>query len=62
MWPTEDCSQGPRGAIGEWKVSNITDFNRLFVASRFNGDISKWDVSRVTKMDFMFDGVNSMLY
>jgi len=28
----------------------------MFNNSKFNGDISKWDVSKVTNMDSMFSG------
>lgn len=36
-------------------TSLITDFNKLFDGcSRFNGDISKWDVSNVKNMNSMF--------
>ena len=29
-------------------------------ASNFNGDISKWDTSKVTDMSHMFDGASRM--
>lgn len=32
----------------------VTDMDSLFKDSDFNGDISKWDVSRVKYMDYMF--------
>ena len=38
-------------------TSLITDFNKLFDGcSRFNGDISRWDVSRCQLMVGMFSG------
>ena len=53
-----DCSTGPKGAIGDWDVSAVTDMSFLFLReaefSEFNGDISKWDVSGVTNMHGMF--------
>ena len=39
-------------------VSSLTDLNHLFcgeVERKFNGDISKWDVSNVTDMQSMFE-------
>jgi len=62
-----DCSKGKHGAIGDWDVTAVTDMSYVFYgnkdnkqghyvlyAERFNGDISKWDVSRVTNMLGMF--------
>jgi surface protein len=42
--------------IGEWDVSQITDFSLAFSASRnpkaasFNEDLNNWDTSRATSM------------
>ena len=35
-------------------TSKITDMSAIFMNSKFNGDISKWDVSNVTNMSGMF--------
>ena len=35
-------------------TTKITDMNRMFLESKFNGNISKWDVSNVTNMGDMF--------
>ena len=35
-------------------TSLITNMSELFFGSKFNGDISKWDVSKVKGMKYMF--------
>ena len=35
-------------------TSLITDMSAMFYHSKFNGNISSWDVSNVTDMSFMF--------
>ena len=52
------------GRIGTWDVSNITKMNDLFaivylIGDDFNEDISKWDVSKVEDMTYMFRGAES---
>ena len=34
----------------------ITNMSSMFERSKFNGDISSWNVENVIDMDFMFDG------
>ena len=60
MSSVSDCAEGPRGSIGKWDVSRVTDMSGLFYdAESFNGDVSKWDVSSATDMSFMFGGATS---
>ena len=40
-------------------VSLIKDMSNLFKDSKFNGDISKWDVSNVADMSYMFAHADS---
>ena len=55
-----DCSKGPHEPIGSWDVSSVIDMSKLLSqhaipeAATFSGDMSKWDVSRVTLMEAMF--------
>ena len=47
--PAGDCADGLHGPMGEWDVSAVTDMSGLFAYKYpFKGDISKWDVSKVT--------------
>ena len=48
--------RGYDGDFNDIDTSEITDMSCLFTfaRNRFNGDISKWDVSNVTDMKFMF--------
>merc|ERR1719174_2696301 len=58
-----DCSTRLYGPIREWDVSQVTDMTAMFaVYSRgkhFNGDLSKWNVGKVTIMDNMFSAAKS---
>lgn len=43
-------------SLNHINTSLIDNMSLLFANSRFNGDISQWDVSSVRRMDFMFRG------
>ena len=45
---------GENADISNWTVSNVEDMYGMFYKSKFNGDISKWDVSKVSQHNFMF--------
>lgn len=46
--------------IGTWDVSAVENMSHIFDHTSFNGDISKWVVSNVTDMSYMFH--NSQLF
>ena len=47
--------RGNEADLNDVDVSRIEDMNRLFNnSSKFNGDISNWNVKRVKDMNFMF--------
>ena len=35
-------------------IVTVNDMHSMFLQSKFNGDISRWDVSRVTDMQWLF--------
>ena len=41
-------------------MSRVTDMSRMFAdAGAFNGDLSRWDVRKVTGMTDMFEGADA---
>ena len=46
--------RGDKADLNDIDTSEIIDMSRMFAYSKFNGDISKWDVSNVKNMRYMF--------
>ena len=50
-----DAAKDQYGPIASWNTSEITDMNYLFSSKAgFNEDISRWDVSNVTSLEYTF--------
>ena len=54
MITDEIYKHGYECSLNHIDVSKITNMSQLFLDSKFNGDISEWDVSNVENMGFMF--------
>jgi hypothetical protein len=51
--------RGNEGDFNDVDTSLITSMSFLFMDSKFNGNISGWDVSKVKTMDNMFNGATA---
>lgn len=48
--------RGNKADLNDIYTGDITDMSSLFSHSHFNGDISKWNMSKVSNMSYMFFG------
>ena len=49
-------TRGNDADLNDIDTSKVTNMSGLFMNRRFNGNISKWDVSNVKTMHKMFEG------
>lgn len=52
----EIMMHGPHCSLNHWDISQLYDMHGLFYETKFDGDISQWDVGHVESMLHMFDG------
>ncbi len=45
---------GKHGGMPDWQTGKVRDMQGMFEESKFNGDISRWDTSKVINMYYMF--------
>ena len=50
----EECEPKECYDLSKLDVSQITNMSDVFIFSKFNGDISSWNMSSVTDMSYMF--------
>ena len=57
---TREAALARYGHISDWNMTEVSDCNELFKdQAKFNDDISRWDMSNVKSMDFMFFGATA---
>ena len=52
---------GKSADLNHIDVSNICSLSEVFKCSEFDGDISRWNVSKAEYMDYMFSDVDSSM-